>query len=117
MTEFSFVVTVEVLLQLDATLIQTSLDAVHLISPLNLRGLNVHLISSSVMNVFDLKVLFMTDSIYLLLITNFLKPPLGKKKCQSHSQLYRFLGNYIYLQASSSVIALLNWLISIRLTV
>ena len=89
---------------------------------IELQGLNVDQISSSVMNVFVLKFvlkfLFMTDSIYLQLITTFLNPsPPQKIKCQNRFQLYRFLGNYIYFLASSSLIALLNWLISIWLHV
>ena len=66
------------------------------------------------MNVSVLEFLFMTDSIYLPLITTFLiLTPSEKIKCQNHSQLYIFLGNYIYFLACSSLIALLYWLISI----
>jgi hypothetical protein len=42
---------------------------------IELQGVNVDLISSSVMNMFVLKFLFMTDSIYLLLITTPPPPP------------------------------------------
>jgi hypothetical protein len=55
------------------------------------QGVNVDQISSSVMNVFVLKFLFMTDSIYLLLITTFLNPPPPAKKKTSNA---RTISNY-----------------------